>query len=339
MTVRELAELAGVSPATISIVLNGKKGVSEQTRKHVLDLAEKHNYTHTRAKISQTGLRGAVLFLKFRKHGMLVEENQGFVNSIMGAVEESCREKNCRLSIVQVDVFAREEMEKIDFSLYLGVIVLGTELPREEFELLNAIHIPYVVVDNNMKNWRCNVVGINNSENVYMALKCLKDYGYQEVAYFSSAIKIENFREREEAFLRSARELDLKFRRENEFLLTPTLVGAYESMEKYLENKTELPECAFADNDTIAIGAMKSLRKHGYRIPDDIAIIGFDDIPFAAVNSPSLSTVRVQKELIGQRAVDLLFAAIESPAIRSVKAEVTGELFVRSSTRKPEQSA
>ena len=74
MTVRELAQLAGVSPATVSIVLNGKKGVSDKTRKSVLELAEKYEYVHTRTKSIQNDDKNIVLFLKFRKHGMLVEE-------------------------------------------------------------------------------------------------------------------------------------------------------------------------------------------------------------------------------------------------------------------------
>lgn len=334
MTVRELAELAGVSPATISIVLNGKKGVSEQTRRNILELVERYNYVHTRTKPVQSNEGDTVLFLKFRKHGMLVEENQGFISTIMDAVEENCRARNCRLSIVQVDIFEREELEKIDFTLYLGVIVLGTELVREEFELLQVIHIPYVVVDNNMKNWRCNSVGINNEENVYLALKCCKEQGYKEIAYFSSEIQIENFKERRDAFMRYTKELNLKFRKDNEYPLTPTLMGAYESMERILGRDPELPECAFADNDTIAIGAMKSLRKRGYEIPGDISIVGFDDIPFAAINTPSLTTVRVQKELIGRRAVDLLFASIEDSTINSVKIQITGDLILRSSAKK-----
>lgn len=332
MTVRELAEMAGVSPATISIVLNGKKGVSEPTRKHILELAEKYNYVRTRTKTIQNE-GDTILFLKFRKHGMLVEENQGFISTIMDAIEERCRAMNCRLSIVQVDTFQQEELEKIDWDSYVGVIVLGTELSREEFGILSAIHIPYVVIDNSMKNWRCNAVGINNDENVYLALKCCKEHGYKDIGYFSSAIKIENFKERHDAFMRYTKELGLKFKKDNEYVLTPTLMGAYESMERILERDPELPECVFADNDTIAIGAMKSLKKRGYEIPGDISIVGFDDIPFAAVNTPSLTTVRVQKELIGRRAVDLLFAAVADYTINSVKAQVTGELISRSSIK------
>lgn len=334
MTIRELAELAGVSPATISIVLNGKKGVSDRTRKNILELIEKHHYVHTRAKSFQYSEGDTVLFLKFRKHGMLVEENQGFISTIMDAVEESCRARDCRLSIVQVDSFEREKLEQIDFSLYLGVIVLGTELESEEFGLLNCIKIPYVVVDNSMRNWRCNAVGINNFENVHLALKYYKELGCQEIAYFFSSIQIENFHERHEAFMRYAKELDIKFRKENEFALKPTLMGAYEDMEKILDKNPDLPECVFADNDTIAIGAMKSLRKRGYHIPADISVIGFDDIPFAAINTPSLTTVRVQKELIGRRAVDLLFLSMEDPLVSGVKIQVTGDLILRSSVKK-----
>lgn len=332
MTVRELAQLAGVSPATVSIVLNGKKGVSDKTRKSVLELAEKYEYVHTRTKSIQNDDKNIVLFLKFRKHGMLVEENQGFISAVMDSVEERCRARNYRLSIIQVDIFEKEELEKIDFDLYVGVIVLGTEIVENKFNILKSIPIPYVVVDNNMRNWPCNCVGINNDENVYLALQYFKEHGYKEIAYFSSNDQIENFRERKKAFMEYSKEFGLEVRRE--FPLTPTLVGAYNDMEHFMEHKVKIPECIFSDNDTIAIGAIKCLRKKGYKIPDDVSVIGFDDIPFAAINFPSLSTIRVPKELIGKKAVDLLFDSIEDSAVRNVKIQIVGSLVIRSSVKK-----
>lgn len=334
MTIRELAEKAGVSPATVSIVLNGKKGVGAATRERILKMAEAYDYKPPRFNENQST---TVLFLKFRKHGLLVEENQGFVSSIMDAIEERCRSKQYTLSIVLVDHCREETLSAIDFSQYCGAIVLATEINREDFGLLDKIPIPYVAIDNSMKNFPCNAVGINNWENVYLALKCCADHGMKRIAHFKSSIQIENFIERQEAFDGACRELGLEFSKDQEYELYPTLLGAYENMNRLLKEGSRLPECAFADNDSIAIGAIKALKKHGYKVPEDISVIGFDDIPFSAVNSPSLSTVRVQRDAIGIMAVDLLFTVIANPAIYNMKMQVTGDLILRSSMKTEEK--
>lgn len=120
---------------------------------------------------------------------MLVEENQGFISAVMDSVEERCRARNYRLSIIQVDIFEKEELEKIDFDLYVGVIVLGTEIVENKFNILRSIPIPYVVVDNNMRNWPCNCVGINNDENVYLALRYFKEHDIKKLHTFPVMIR------------------------------------------------------------------------------------------------------------------------------------------------------
>ena len=94
-----------------------------------------------------------------------------------------------------------------------------------------------------------------------------------------------------------------------------------------------MPGCLYADNDTIAIGAMKALREGGYKIPDDISIIGMDDIPFASVSAPALTTVRVQKEAIGVQAVKQLFWLINDQEFQNMKVSVAGDLIYRHSVK------
>jgi LacI family transcriptional regulator len=103
-------------------------------------------------------------------------------------------------------------------------------------------------------------------------------------------------------------------------------------MKKYLSSYGSLPKCAFADNDSIAIGAIKALGEAGYRVPEDISVIGFDDIHFSQICSPALTTMRIPKKLIGTLAIRLICDMIEHRHYNDVKLRIGGELVLRSST-------
>lgn len=336
MTIRELSKIAGVSSATVSIVLNGKKGVSEGTRRHVLEIARQYGYNNTRKAAPSSN---SILFIKYSKHGMMVEENQGFVSSIMDAIEKRCRAGQYNLSIMLSDNDLENTIQSIDYSAYAGAIVLATELTEENYPYLRKIPIPFVAVDNPMTQLPYSTVVMDNTWDVHKAIRYCMECGYKSIAHFKSAIHTANMDERHRAFIQFTAEFGLHHDREqHQFVLAPTMMGSYESMKNYLKRNPVLPECAFADNDTIAIGAIKALKEFGYRIPHNIAVVGFDDIPFSAVNSPPLTTIHVHRELIGFMAVDHLCMLFENPEFTGLKTRVTSDLVVRTSMNREQRA-
>ena len=113
--------------------------------------------------------------------------------------------------------------------------------------------------------------------------------------------------------------------------LTPSIEGAFSDMMEILEQEEELAQCYFADNDLIAVGAMRALKAKGYRIPDDIAIVGFDNIEFSNIVEPSLTTIHVPKKEMGQIAAERLFHLIEKKETTPVKIEIATRLVKRHS--------
>jgi LacI family transcriptional regulator len=329
MTVKQLAEIAGVSPSAVSIVLNNKKGVSEETRKRIEQILDQYNYNNQKKQKSSTK---NICFMKYKKHGMLVEQNEGFISAIIDAIEEECRHEGYNLSIIVSDTAFEDSIRSMDFSIYDGLIVLGTELEEEHYQTLNNITIPYIVVDNTVRNFPCNSIAINNDETVRCALLHLAELGHKDIAYFHSKVSIANFVERNTAFLRYCKEFGLNFDPKDQFDLPPTLVGAYNCMKEYLTNSKKLPGCAFADNDSIAIGAIKALREANHNVPGDISVIGFDDIHFSAITSPPLTTMRIPKSAIGTFAVRRIYDMLEQSPASNIKLHVSGELVLRSST-------
>lgn len=329
VTVRELAKIAGVSPAAVSIVLNNKKGVSDEKREYILEVLKKYDYTNNR-KIKATR---SLCFLKYKKHGMLVEQNEGFIAAILDAMEAECRLNGYNLNIIVSDADFEKTVKNMDFSIYEGLIVLGTELGEEQYKYLDYIKKPFVVVDNTVAHYPCNSIAIHNDETVRCALHHLADLGHKDIAYFHSSVSIANFEERNAAFTRYCKEFGFNFNPDWQFDTYPTLVGAYNSVkEQLLGMKKDLPSCAFADNDTIAIGALKALKEFGYRVPEDISLVGFDDIHFSEISSPPLTTMRIPKSLIGRLAVKNICNRIEDASYQNVKIRVGGEFILRSST-------
>ncbi|MDY5332683.1 MAG: LacI family DNA-binding transcriptional regulator, partial [Porcincola intestinalis] len=115
MTIRELAGEIGVSPATISMVLNDKGDISEQTRAKVLEAVERYGYSPKRRKVV---LRNRILLIQYRGSGYLVEENQGFISAIIDAIEKNLKNEGYGLSIVNISGDLREELEAMSYDSY-----------------------------------------------------------------------------------------------------------------------------------------------------------------------------------------------------------------------------
>lgn len=330
MNVRELAKQIGVSPATISIVLNGKKGVSEATRKKVQDAIAAYHYIPAPHR-SKSGKD--VLLVKYCKTGMLVEENQGFISMIIDSIEEQLRTQQFGLTLTVAEAGLRSALDSIDYSRHCGMILIATEVMKDDFASLDTIPIPFVVVDNTVPGHQCSSVCMNNGENVRIALLYCRQCGHRELGYLGSTTEAGNFVERHDAFLRYVKELGFQFSSQNEFRVKPTMLGAHDGFSRFLEGNPTLPTCFFAENDTIALGALKAMKEAGYKVPEDISLIGFDDIPYSSISSPALTTIHVQRNIIGKQSVIQLMQLIEDPRFMPMKTQITGRLVVRASVK------
>ena len=314
MTIRELSKLINVSPATISIVINEKKGVSEETREKVLAAMKEYNY-----------------YPQQRKR---IKENQGFIAGILDAIESRLQKENLNM-VLRVHKESFEKfLSETDLSQYEGIILIGTEFTPELYPLFDSISIPCVVVDNVCPYTTCNSVCMNNEENVYIAVDYLKKCGHQSIGYIGGNVYSENFQLRKKGFTESVERLKMDYVKEHTYMISPTMIGAYNDMLEQLGDLSTLPDCFFADNDTLALGAIKALKEKGVKIPKDISIIGFDDIPYSAVSSPALTTVHVQRKQIGKLAVEQLLKIKKDKKNKPVKTLITGNLIIRDSVAK-----
>jgi LacI family transcriptional regulator len=333
MTIREIANLAGVSPTAVSLVINKKKGVSEETRQRVQAVIEEHNYVVPGQKRSTKPKRFRLCVVKFRTHGIAIEENQGFIASIIDQIERECRYFGYELAMVNCEVAtAAETLKEVMDSPPDGVILMGTELSEADYKLLDILSVPTVVMDNSMRDLHVDSVVMDNESISAEAVRYLYSLGYRDIGYLRFSLPIRNCEERYQGYLREMEKLGLSV--PAPINIMPTLNGAYKDMKRILEEDGYVPHGAcVADNDTVAIGVIKAIREAGYRIPEDISIIGVDDIPFSAMTMPALTTMRISRSELGTLAVDTLRKRIKSPNWPTMRIRVAGRLVVRGSTR------
>ncbi len=333
MTIRELAEKVGVSPATVSIVINGKKGVGSATRARVLEAIKENNYSYVPSSSRRGNTHKNVLLVKYAKSGFFVEENQGFISMIIDSIEGELRSKNRGITMLIIKNDIISGLKEINYEQYSGMILIGTEMIGDDYSCFDDIPIPFVVVDNAVPNIRCSSISINNYENVYLAVKHLNDSGHRKIGYLGSKSETENFRERRRSFEWNIEKFGMEIDAENDYKVVPTLVGAHSDFLSILEEKELNNAVFFAENDTIALGVIKALKEKKYKVPENVSIIGFDDIAYSSISSPALTTIHVQRKEIGKQAVRQLLQMIEEGKFLPIKTRITGELVVRDSVK------
>lgn len=331
MTIREIAAIAGVSPAAVSLVINNKKGVSAETRRHIQSIMEECGYVP--APVRRKADRFRLMILKFRAHGIALEENQGFTASIIDRIESECRRFafdlvmcNCEPATAATTI--RSLMENPPD----GVILIGTELREADYELFKLFTVPFVVLDNNILLENVDSVVMANRELTAQLVRYLYSLGHREIQYYKFTQPVNNCDERYEGYLQELHRLGLE--PSAPIMLKPTVDGAFEDMKRLIKSGEYVPHgAAIADNDTVAIGAIKAIREAGYSIPEDISIVGFDDIPFSAVTMPALTTMRISRSQMGTLAVDLIRKRIKNLDWPGMHMHIGGKLIVRNSTR------
>ena len=334
ITAKELAEKLGISPASISMALNNKPGISQATRRRILDAAEKEGYDFYRVSVkNKDKIPGTIYFVFFKKHGAVVADTP-FFSQVSEGISERCKEMGYKLNILYVwdDDTLQKQIENIQYSDCCGIILLGTEMHLEDYRLFQPLAIPIVLLDVYFETLQGNYVLINNIQGAFLATTYLIKKTRQQPGYLRSSYPINNFDERAAGFYKAIREGGLSSSKSIVHRLSPSIEGAFLDMIEILDQKDALAKCYFADNDLIAAGAMRALKTKGYRIPEDIAIIGFDNINFSNIVEPSLSTIHVPKKEMGQVALDRLIELIRQPKSAPLKIEVSTTLIKRRST-------
>lgn len=330
MTAKELAKILQLSEASVSFALNNKPGVSTETRNRILEAAEKYgihiNRNNTPVVLS------TIYLIYYRKHGAVLNDSSFFSELTEGVASEAA-DRGYRVNIL--NIYSPEDLqrqiEELSNMGVAGIMILGTEMREEDFNVLPFANIPILLLDNHFISSKIDSVQVNNIDGAFQATNYLINKLKVQPGYLHSSYEINNFDQRTDGFRKALRYNGMSVAKSIVHELTPSIDGAYSDMCAVLDSGDDTARCYFADNDQIAIGAMRAFRERGYQIPADVSIIGFDDIPMCGYTEPGLTTVHVPKQHMGIVAADRLISDITKNDHYSVNIEISTNIVVRGS--------
>lgn len=324
-TIKDIAKKAGVSPATVSRVLNydSELSVSKETEQKVFEIAEALNYTkHKNKKRELTTLR---LVQWYDSEEELADL---YYLAIRLGIEKKAEELNVRL--------IKEPMGELSDIQTQGTIALG-KFDQKQVKRLEQLTGELLFVDFDAMTFGHNSLVIDFSQGVQLVIDHFIKENHPEIGILSG---LESTKESGYAiidtrwlvFRESLQRLKM-YQEDHHLEAAFTIEAGFAAMEKYLMTHTHYPSAFFASSDALAIGAMRAIQAHGLKIPEDISMIGFNDVSVAKYVSPALSTVRVYTEWMGELAVTTILELMQETAPVPRKITVGTELVLRESTK------
>ena len=334
VTLKNVAELAGVTPATVSYVLSGKRTISEETKARVMDAIEKLDYVpdlNARSLSMRDSKLIGVVVPQTEPGDRLMFQNS-FYSEVLGSIEYCARQRGYHILISATD--ANESYLKLAKQRNLdGIIVIGM-YPDEFYHQMKKTQIPIVLIDSYCNDHYYHNIRIDDAYGSYLATKYLLDMGHTDVAFFVGQIK-ENgvMKKRLLGYRQALEEFDLPYRKDYVFEGQIDYESGIALAEKLLA--AGLPTTGIVcAADILAIGTMKGLYEAGKRVPEDYSIVGFDDLEVSRYLTPGLTTVQQQISLKGQKAVELLLKHIEDPSLTKQEEVLPLTLIERGSVKK-----
>lgn len=312
-TITDIAEMANVSITAVSFALNKKPGVGEETARRIIKIAREMNYPITKSDVNNS----VVQIVKLTKHGHILNDRHNvFISGYIDGITRQCLLSNMKIEITSssyedMNILVKNLEKSEGIAPISGAIVLATELDEEDIKKFQNVRRPLCFIDANFKFLPLSFVDIDNISTVGKIIAYLKNMGHEKIGMVSSSYPSPNFVEREEAYQLSLAMLGLTYDKRFMYRVDPTIEKSYIDMSEQLKGKEKFPTAFFCVNDIVAYGVMRALQETGKQIPDDISIVGFDDLPSSQVCNPTLTTVSIPTKLIGIRAVQLLSQQME----------------------------
>ena len=329
VTIREVADQAGVSIATVSRVLNGRGDVSPETRELVSRIIQERGYVANRnargLSAGRTGLVGVLVPLVFPV----------YFSAILSGASEALYEHDLRVLLSPTGHEHDREVtliERLAHGLTDGALIVLPEESSEELERLLDAGYNFVVVDPRLRlNGRIPSVSAAHTSGADQAMGHLLGLGHRRIAAItgpSGWVATEDRLRGYHAALAAAGILpDPALEVESDF----EIAGGAKAAEELLD-LADPPTAVFAFNDNLAIGAIQAARSRGLRVPEDLSVVGFDDSEHATIVSPALTTVRQPLAELGRTAVSLLTRLLERQRFETLHIELGTRLVVRKST-------
>jgi LacI family transcriptional regulator len=328
VTIKDVARASGVSYATVSRVLTGFEFVKETTRQRVIKAADDLGYVANLHARNLVGGRSHII-------GLLVPNlDNGYVGTITQGIDKELARANYDLMLYTSHRHPGKEsfyVSAIANGLTDGLLLVAPLVPATYLESLREQEYPYILIDQADAAESSSVVEATNWQGAYDATRYLCQLGHTRIAFIKGWSAVRSASDRLQGYRAALADYGIPVQEELVIEGDFQQQSGYESAKRLLQRPQPLPTAIFAANDLSAFGAMDAAREHGLRIPDDISIIGFDDISQSSFVYPKLTTVRQPLEQMGQVAVKMLLERIEDPSRRPQQVALATQLVIRDS--------
>lgn len=328
ITIKDVANQAGVSVATVSHVINETRYVSPELTERVNEAMEKFDYKPSAIARSLKTERTHTI-------GLIVSDiSNPFFSSLLRGAEDFALENHHSLMVCNTDETVAKEKLYIDVLLQRkidGLIIAPTGKTDENLIALRERDIPFVFIDRRVQGVQADAVLSDNFEGARVATKHLIDCGHRNIGIILGLKSVSTSEERFEGYRQALRKADLEYDPELVQRGQSKVAGGTRAVEDLLS--LEFPPTAiFSTNNLMTIGAMQGIQKSEYSCPEGISLVGFDDFEWASTFNPQLTTVAQVPYEIGARAVGLLFNRMQDRSSDYQEVRIPTELKIRNST-------
>jgi len=330
LTLEDIARQAGVSRSTVSRVLNQHPNVRENVRQRVLEVIEKTGYHPNAAARALASHRSWMVGLVLSRSLSAFFTDPYYPRLIQG-IAQACNQENFTLGLFLVSSKADEEKiyARLSRKGYMdGVLVQSGPAGDHLIDRLIQTEVPLVIVGRPPHTNEVSFIDVDNVRAAYTAVSHLIRLGYRGIATITgpriTAVGQDRITGYRKALEERGREVDEALIAEGDF----TEMSGYFAMQRLLPAR---PDAVFAASDIMAIGAMRAVREAGLSVPEDVAFVGFDDLPLTSQPDPPLTTIRQPVFQFGVRAVEMLKDLIENGISPARQVIMETELVIRSS--------
>ena len=325
-SIKDVAEAAGVSTATVSRVLSDKPHVRPEVRDRVLTVVENLNYRPNRVARSLRVQKSNII-------GLIVPDIQNpFFTAVSRAVEDLAYQQGLSVFLCNADDTPKKEKMYLDLMRdenVAGIILSPTRQTVDSFAEVANLEIPVVVIDRRVRDIEVDNVLIDNVEAAHKIVEHLVADGYQRIgAIFGNDGT--TGRERHEGYLRALKEYGVTVLPELIHYVNPRETDGYKKTQELL-SLPGLPDAIFAGNALLSAGAFRALRESKLAIPDEVAFASFDETTWTTLVEPPVTVIKQPTYEIGQAATELLLKRIQEPDRPTREVILKGKLIVRQS--------
>lgn len=325
----DVARLAGVSNATVSRVIANKPHVRPEVRERVWKAVQELGYRPNRVARSLRAQTSRII-------GLIISDIQNpFFTSVVRAIEDVAHQQGFSIILCNSDEDPTKEQFYLDLmhdENVAGIIFCPTREDNANLQKYPLDSIPLVTLDRRLINIDADGILLDNIESTRALIKHLVSNGYRRIGAVIGTSDFTTGRERREGYVLALAAQGIPFEPELLIQVSPKEAEGYRATEQLL-NLPKPPTAIFAGNNLLTLGALKAIRAHNLRIPRDIALAGFDEMPWSSLVEPGITVVEQPTYELGRTAAEVLLRRLESPTRPTREVVLKGKLIVRESSR------